>query len=128
MCLLSIISLFLWQGKFEIWIVAQWTRILQDEQNLVYETGITRITFILVVHRQIAEAANLCIAECKQRILFLYEYSTFYLKLLITPTLVMIEISFTSRRWCQMVLGWYVKKTKCIMCWILQVPCAFYWS
>ena len=50
----------------------------------------------------------MCIKERKLRILFLYEYSAFHLELLTTPTLVMIETSFE----CQMMLGWYVEKTK----------------
>ena len=36
---------------------------------------------------------NLCIAECKPRILFLYEYSTLHLKLFSTPTSSMVEIA-----------------------------------
>ena len=68
-------------------------------------TSITRITFVLIVHRWITEAANLYAEEHKLRILFLYKYPTFHLKLLTTPTLLMIEISShpQSRPWCQMV-------------------------
>ena len=43
-----------------------------------------------------AEAANLCIAECKLKILFLYEYSTFHLELLTTPILLVMKISLMS--------------------------------
>ena len=42
-----------------------------------YEISITKITFVLIVHRWKAEVPNLCIAERKLTIL--YEYSTFHL-------------------------------------------------
>ena len=58
-----------------------------------YEISITKITFVLIVHRWIAEVPNLCIAERKLRIL--YEYSTFHLGVAHYFNIVNDRISFT---------------------------------
>ena len=70
-----------------------------------HEIGITKVTLVLIVYRWIAKAANLCIMKHKLRILFLYEYLTFHLELLTTPTLLMIKISFTSS--AQALIRWW---------------------
>ena len=58
---------FLWQGEFKIRIVAsgleQYELEFYEMSKIWYETGKTRITFVLIVHKWIPEAANLCIEE-----------------------------------------------------------------
>ena len=70
-----------------------------------------------------AEAANLHIVERKLSILFLYKYSTFHFKLLTTPILLMIEITFTSSDQALMPEGAGLvcgeNKVWCITHWIL---------
>ena len=49
---------FLWRHKFELYNL--WPEIYFYKMSEIwYETGITRFTFILIVHKCIVEAANL---------------------------------------------------------------------
>ena len=58
---------FLWRGEFKVRIVAsgleQYELEFYEMSKIWYETGKTRTTFVLIVHRWIPEAANLCIEE-----------------------------------------------------------------
>ena len=61
MCLLSIVHAS-YDGvnlKYELW---PWMEFYKMSE-IWHETGKTRITFVLIVHRFISEAANLCISK-----------------------------------------------------------------
>ena len=52
--------------KYNLWPEIHFYKM----SKIWYETGITRFTFILIVHKCVVEVANLCIADRNLRILY----------------------------------------------------------
>ena len=108
--------------KYKLWPGIEF----YEMSKIWYETGITKITFVFTAHGWIPEAAKFSVyggAQPEDSI-FMSTDSTFHLILLTTPTMLMIEINFTSRHWSQTVLGWWyiaMWRKQSLVCHVLNI-------
>ena len=99
--------------KYHLWPGMIWNRILWEKWNLLWN-WYNKDQFCFDCSQVNSWGSNV---EHKLRILFLYKYLSFHLELLTGNCNTVDDRNCTVshpqyRYWCQMVLGWYVQKTK----------------